>query len=78
MFAQKYVETPEECLIEAADREAFEKLKSALISSYEVALESRTQSGRCARSHFRLGRGGMRAAQCQVKPLFELISKGST
>jgi hypothetical protein len=45
VFAQKYVEIPEECLIEAADREAFAKLKSALISSYEVALESGLSPG---------------------------------
>ncbi len=63
MFAVKHAETPKECLIEAADRELLEKLESSLIASYEMALESGTQSGRCARNHFRLGRSGMRAAK---------------
>ncbi len=45
MFAQKHAETPEECLIEAADRELLEKLQSSLISSYEMALESGLSPG---------------------------------
>ena len=45
MSAKKHAETPEECLIEAADRESLEKLESALISSYEVALESGLSPG---------------------------------
>ncbi len=45
MFTQKHAETPEECLIEAANREALEKLESCLISSYEMALESGLSPG---------------------------------